>query len=140
MANFAERGTGDAVVTYENELLLRNKESTPIPYVIPPSTLLIESPAAVVERSVDAHGNRTVAEAFLEYLRSEAGQRIFAEYGFRPVKAGVTPPVQAQPLPPKLFTMADLGGWARAEQELYGPTGLWTSIFLADTAAKAARR
>ena len=68
MANFAERGTGDAVVTYENELLLRNKESEPIPYVIPPATLLIESPAAVVETSVESHGSRAVAEAFLEFL------------------------------------------------------------------------
>ena len=46
MANFAERGTGDAVVTYENEILLHNKgkrAGKPIPYVIPPATLLIES-------------------------------------------------------------------------------------------------
>ena len=57
MANFAERGTGDAVVTYENELLLHNqgKGKEPIPYVIPPATLLIEGPAAVVE----ARSNRT---------------------------------------------------------------------------------
>jgi sulfate transport system substrate-binding protein len=140
MANFAERGTGDAVVTYENELLLRNKESEPIPYVIPPSTLLIESPVAIVESSVDAHGNRAVAEAFLDFLGSDPGQRIFAEFGFRPVKPEVPPPGQAQPLPPRLFTMADLGGWARIERELYGPEGLWTSIFAADAGAKAARR
>jgi sulfate transport system substrate-binding protein len=140
MANFAERGTGDAVVTYENELLLRNKESAPIPYVIPPATLLIESPAAVVDTSVESHGNRLVAEAFLEFLLSEPGQRILAEYGFRPVKPEVAPPGQAQPMPSKLFTMADLGGWAKLEPELYGSKGLWTSIFLAHTGAKAAGR
>ena len=140
MANFAERGTGDAVITYENELLLRNRENAPIPYVIPPSTLLIESPAAVVETSVESHGNRAAAEALLGFLLSDQGQRIFAEYGFRPVKPEVPPPSQAQPLPPKLFTMADLGGWARIEQALYGPKGLWTSIFTADAGAKAAGR
>lgn len=140
MANFAERGTGDAVVTYENELLLRNKESSPISYVIPPRTLLIESPAAVVDAVVDQHGSRKVAEAFLEFLLSEKGQKIFADYGFRPVKEGVPPPAQAQPMPPKLFTMADLGGWAKLEQELYGPKGLWTSIFTADAGLKSAGR
>ena len=57
MANFAERQTGDAVVTYENELLFQNKEGKPIPYVIPRSTLLIESPAVLVEGSVERHGN-----------------------------------------------------------------------------------
>src|SRR5262249_24567780 len=115
-------------------------ENAPIPYVIPPATLLIESPAALVETSVEWHRNRPVAEAFLEFLLSEQGQRILADYGFRPVKPDVAPPGQAQPMPSKLFTMADLGGWARIEQELYGPKGLWTSIFLAHTGAQAAGR
>jgi sulfate transport system substrate-binding protein len=128
MANFAERQTGDAVVTYENELLLRGKEGEPIPYVVPPSTLLIESPAAIVEASVEQHENRPLVEAFLEFLRSAEGQKIFADYGFRPVtsEAGAAP--TALPKPEKLFTMADLGGWAKIEDELYGSKGLWTAI------------
>ena len=40
--------------------------------MIPPATLLIEGPAAVVESSVEAHGNRAVAEAFLEFLASDS--------------------------------------------------------------------
>jgi sulfate transport system substrate-binding protein len=140
MANFAERGTGDAVVTYENELLLRNRESQPIPYVIPPATLLIESPAAIVETAVDAHGSRGVAEAFLEFVHSDRGQQIVAEYGFRPVKSGVPAPAGAGALPSKVFTMSDLGGWAKLEQELYGPKGFWTSIFAAETSERVSRR
>jgi sulfate transport system substrate-binding protein len=140
MANFGERGTGDAVVTYENELLLRNKEGSAISYVIPPSTLLIEGPAAVVETSVESHGSRAVAVAFVDFLRSDRGQRIFAEYGFRPVNAEIAPPSQSQPLPQKLFRMADLGGWERVAEELYGPKGLWTSIFAGLARAKAAAR
>ena len=128
MANFAERKTGDAVVTYENELLLRSKEGEPIPYVVPPSTLLIESPAAIVETSVEQHKNRPLVDAFLEFLWSAEGQKIFADYGFRPVisDAGASP--SSLPKPEKLFTMADLGGWAKIEDELYGPKGLWTAI------------
>jgi len=140
MANFAERGTGDAVVTYENEILLHNKDKKgegKITYVIPPATLLIESPAAVVETSVESHGNRAVAEAFIEFLHSEDGQGIFAEYGFRPVKQGVVPPTGAGALPPKLFTMADLGGWAKLESELYGTNGIWTSIFTSEATSRA---
>jgi sulfate/thiosulfate transport system substrate-binding protein len=140
MANFAERGTGDAVVTYENELLLHNKESSPIPYVIPPATLLIESPAAIVDNSVESHRSRAVAQEFLEFLVSDEGQRIFADFGFRPVKPGSAAPSGAQALPARLFTMADLGGWTKIEQELYGPKGLWTSIFAANIAAKAEGR
>ncbi len=140
MANFAERGTGDAVVTYENELLLRNRESQPISYVVPPATLLIEGPAAVVETAVKLHGSRAVAEAFLQFVHSDQGQRIVADYGFRPVKPDAPAPAGAQALPPKLFTMADLGGWAKLEQELYGPKGLWTSIFTSETSERAAGR
>ena len=140
MANFAERGTGDAVVTYENELLLRNRESQPISYVVPPATLLIESPAAIVETAVELHKSRAVAEAFLEFVHSDHGQRIVAEYGFRPVKPDAPAPQGAQALPAKLFTMADLGGWAKLEQELYGPKGLWTSTFAAETSDRAAGR
>ncbi len=139
MANFAERGTGDAIVTYEDEILLHNKGEgkEAIPYVVPSATLLIEGPAAVVETSVESHGNRAVAEAFVEFLRSDQGQQIFADFGFRPVKAGLPAPSGAGPMPAKLFTMADLGGWAKLEQELYGSKGLWTSIFTAEASARA---
>jgi sulfate/thiosulfate-binding protein len=130
MGNFG-RMTGDVVVTYENELLLNNKVNEPIPYVIPNATLLIEGPAAIVESSVEAHGNRAVAEAFLAFLVSDEGQKIFAEFGFRPVTKGLGAPAGAQPMPSGLFTMADLGGWAKLEPELYGSEGLWTSIFTA---------
>jgi sulfate transport system substrate-binding protein len=128
MANFTERQTGDAVVTYENELLLRGKEGQPIPYMIPPSTLLIESPAAIVDSSVDRHQNRPLAEAFLDFLTSAEGQRIFAEYGFRPVNGETTASSGDRQTPQKIFTISDLGGWEKIEQELYGSEGLWTAV------------
>ena len=128
MANFAERKNGDAVVTYENEILLQSKEGEPIPYVIPPCTLLIESPTAIVESSVVRHGNRALAEAFLDYLLSAEGQRIFAEYGFRPIKPDAVSTSEKRPVPQKLLTMAELGGWAKVEEELYSSKGLWTKI------------
>ena len=123
-----ERGTGDALVTYENEVLLRRKQGREIPYVIPERTLLIESPAAVVDAYVEKHKNREVAEAFLAFLISPDGQAILGEYGFRPVDPKL-PDVTGKPLPPKLFTMADLGGWAGVKESVYGPEGLWTSVF-----------
>ena len=67
-----------------------------------------------------------MAEAFLEFLRSDEGQQILADYGFRPVNAGARANPSGPPCRRKLFTMADLGGWAKIEQELYGPKGLWT--------------
>jgi sulfate transport system substrate-binding protein len=142
MATF-ERGTGDAVVTYENELLLQRKiKGKAAPYVIPPATLLIEGPAALVEASVARHGNRDLAEAFLAFLRSEQGQRILVDYGFRPLDPMLDTDTDRRPLPPRLFTMADLGGWGKIKKELYEPGGVWDSLFTGQAAArgKDARR
>ncbi|HMB03101.1 MAG TPA: sulfate ABC transporter substrate-binding protein [Isosphaeraceae bacterium] len=129
MATF-ERGTGDAVVTYENELILQQRlKGDDLPYVIPPATLLIESPAAIVEDSVQRHGNRAVAEAFLAFLRSEEAQRLLVHYGFRPLDPKLDTAKGRQPLPPKLFTMKDLGGWSRINKEVYDAGGVWDSLF-----------
>jgi len=78
-ANF-ERGTGEALVTYENEMRLCRKLGREIPDVLPSATLLIEGPAAVVESSVARHGNRELAGAFLAFLHSADGQRILVEW------------------------------------------------------------
>ena len=124
-----ERGTGDAVVTYENELLVRRKfTANAIPYVTPAATLLIESPAAIVEASVVRHGNRAVAEAFFAFLKSDAGQTILADYGFRPTNHA-SQVADLPPLPPRLFTIRDLGGWPRVKQTVFDAGGVWSSTF-----------
>ncbi len=128
MANFVDRGIGDAVVSYENELALSKKYGKDIPYVIPSSTLLIESPIAIIDKSVDKHKNRELAEAFVAFAISAQGQRIFAEYGFRPMDPKV-PDATGKPTPREVFTVKELGGWKKLKSELYGPDGYWTQIF-----------
>jgi len=129
MATF-ERGTGDAVVTYENELLLQRKRTgQEAPYVVPPATLLIEGPAVVVDASVERHKNRAVAEAFLAFLRTEDAQRILSSYGFRPVDPKLDHEPGRPPLPTKLFTMKDLGGWKKINKDVYDPGGVWDQLF-----------
>ena len=124
MATF-ERGTGDAIVTYENELLLQRKMTgKEAPYVIPPATLLIEGPAAVVDTSVERHGNRKVAEAFVAFQQTVEAQRILASYGFRPLD----PKLDTLPKPPALFTMKDLGGWSKITKDVYDNGGVWDRL------------
>ena len=84
---------------------------------MPPATLLIENPGAIVEDMAKKHGNRELALAFIEFVKSENGQRILAEYGFRPKQGkGERSPGS----PAKLFTMDDLGGWERVKKQLDG--------------------
>jgi len=124
-----ERGIGDALVTYENELLLRKLQGREIPFIVPDATMLIENPAAVVDKNADKHGVRKLAEEFVAFLHSDEAQRSFARYGFRPVSEAVAREfAAAYPTPPMLFDIQYLGGWTHVRETLYGADGVWTQI------------
>ncbi|RKP53859.1 sulfate ABC transporter substrate-binding protein [Cohnella endophytica] len=128
MAAF-EYGVGDVIVTYENELLARIAQGVKYDIVVPPSTILIENPAAVVDRNADRHGVREVADAFIEYLYSDAAQKLFAEHGFRPVREELASSLDSQfPVPRDLFTIDYLGGWDRVKETLYSKRGVWYQV------------
>jgi len=124
-----ELGTGDAIVTYENEVLLRQLEGRDFPFVIPRATILIENPIAVVDKNVDKHGTRAVAEAFVEFCVTEEAQRSFAKYGLRPVVPSVFQEFQSKfPVPELLFDINYMGGWSGVFETIYGSKGVWTRI------------
>jgi sulfate/thiosulfate-binding protein len=124
-----ERGIGDAIVTYENEILLRQMEGKDLPYVVPKATILIENPTAVVDRNVDKHGTREVAEAFVEFCFTDQAQRSFAKFGFRPVSPKVAEEFKDKyPIPEMLFDINYLGGWGQVEKTIYGSNGVWTRV------------
>jgi sulfate/thiosulfate-binding protein len=122
-----ERGMGDVVVTYENEIIVGQRAGRRYDQVTPHATLRIDNPAALVDVYVDQHGRRALAEAFLEYLRSRAAQRIFAESGLRPVDPEVAAETRdSAPHVADLFTMDDLGGFATVKERLFSPGGEYT--------------
>lgn len=125
-SNF-ENGVGDAAITYENEALRAMEGGRKYDLILPPATLLIENPAAVVDKNADKHGVREVADAFVAYLTSAEAQRAFAKHHYRPVDETVAKEFAAQyPKPVKLFTIQDLGGWKKLETDVFGPGGAWT--------------
>ena len=124
-----ENGVGDTLVTYENEALLRQKEGKEFPFIIPDETILIENPVALIDKNVDKHQNRRVAEAFIDFLYTKESQRAFAKYGFRPVHKKVAKEVGRQfPTPKYLFDIDYLGGWNKVKEDLFGVNGVWTNI------------
>ena len=91
---------------------------------MPDSTILIENPIAVTAKT--AHP--TQAKAFVDFLYSAAGQKIYADNGYRPIVAS-TPGADKFPKPAQLFTIADLGGWTAATTKFFDPDkGLITTI------------
>lgn len=124
-----ERGVGDVALTYENEVLNLIRKGAKIDYVVPPSTIIIENSAAVVDEYAARHGVKDVADGFLDFLRSAEGQRILASYGFRPVHPDVERELTAQfPIPPDAFDIAYLGGWPKVEEEIFAAKALWDQV------------
>jgi sulfate/thiosulfate-binding protein len=124
-----ENGIGDALVTYENEILLRRLQGRDIPFVIPEATILIENPIAVIDTNVDKHGTRAAAEAFVEFTLTQEIQRTFARFGFRSVDEGVAAEFADQYIQPRLlFDIDYLIGWHTVHESIFGPNGVWTTI------------
>ncbi|MGF6886218.1 sulfate/thiosulfate-binding protein [Nocardia sp. GAS34] len=112
------QGTGDVLISYENEAIASVRQGDPIEYFVPPTTFKIENPFAVLKNS----HNLDKAVAFKDFLYTPAGQRAFADAGYRPVD----PQIAAQygkdfPQPQKLWTIADLGGWKKVDKQLFTP-------------------
>lgn len=122
-----ERGVGDVIVTYENELLPRITQGRPYELVFPAETVVVENPIAVIDRNADRHHVRDLADAFVSFLNGEEAQQAFVEFGFRPTNATVVKASAAAfTHPPHVFTIADLGGWDEVFAALFSPQGAWT--------------
>lgn len=67
ITNF-EKGVGDVAITYENEVLVGQKNGQDYELVIPPATILIENPVAVVDSYADKQGTHAAAEALVNFL------------------------------------------------------------------------
>src|SRR6185369_13711068 len=106
------QGQGDVLLTYENEAIKAEKEGEDVEYVIPPSTIQIETPIAVTKDASPA------AKAFLEYIWSDAGQELWAENGYRPVNPKLVDPKQF-PTPKDLFKIDEFGGWSKVNDEFF---------------------
>ncbi len=122
-----EKGIGDVAITYENEILLGQQRGQDYQLVIPHSTLLIETPVAVVDSYVDKHGTRAAAEAFVSFLFTAPAQQVFAQYGFRPVDAAVAQATASRfPVVADQFTVAQFGGWNQATTDFFtADTGIY---------------
>jgi sulfate transport system substrate-binding protein len=124
-------GTGDVLISYENEAIQAKQKGQAIDYVVPDDSFLIENPAAVTKTAGQA------AKDFLAFVESDAGQKIFVSKGYRPVLPrtptanvqGVNDPANPFPTVKTLTTIKDLGGWADVNKKYFDKTnGIITKI------------
>ncbi|QIG45633.1 sulfate ABC transporter substrate-binding protein [Nocardioides anomalus] len=124
-------GTGDVLLSYENEAILARQSGQDFDYVIPDETLSIENPCAVLKDAPQA------ATDFLDFQKSEDGQKLYAETGYRPLVdvpdlevEGANDPSDPFPAPGTLLTIDDdFGGWADANTKFFDENdGILTKI------------
>jgi sulfate transport system substrate-binding protein len=124
-------GTGDVLLSYENEAILAKQSGTDIDYVVPDSSLKIENSCAVTKDASQA------AQDFLDFQTSEQGQKLYAETGYRPLVdvrdlnvEGANDPTNPYPDPATLQTIdGDFGGWDEANTKFFDENdGLFTKL------------
>ena len=125
-------GTGDVLISYENEAILARQQGVAVDYFVPDQTMLIENPGAVLKTAPPR------AQLWLNYLLSAEGQTEFVKKGFRPVVSGLSnvqvpganDPANPFPTPKTLLTIdKDFGGWTAATTKFFDPTnGIVTQI------------
>ena len=129
---FVERGIGDVLISWENEAFLAQKElgQGKFEIVVPSLSILAEPPVALVDKTVDRHQTRAVAQAYLDYLYSETGQEIAAKNYYRPTLASVATKYQKQfPAVPLVKVDETFGGWQKAQKTHFADGGVFDQIY-----------
>lgn len=108
-----ELGAGDALVTYEQDVVLAQARGVPMEIIIPKRTILARHFAVILDINTTPE-ERSAADAFIKFLLSDQGQQIFRQFYLRPVVPESDVLTQVQ----DTFTEEDLGGWAQAYDSL----------------------
>jgi sulfate transport system substrate-binding protein len=129
---FVQRGIGDVLLSWENEAYLSLKELGPDKFEIvnPSVSILAEPPVAVVDKVVDHKGTRAVAQAYLEFLYTDAAQDIIGKDYYRPIGAAAKAKYASQFPNIQLFTIKDeFGGWTSAQKTYFADGGVFDQIY-----------
>jgi len=125
---FVQRGLGDVLLAWENEAFLAINELGPDKFevVTPTESILAEPPVTVIDKVADKRGTRKVAEAYLNFLYSDEGQKIAAKHYYRPINAKI--PTKLAKV--KLYTIDQaFGGWQKAQKTHFADGGTFDQIY-----------
>lgn len=130
---FAQRGIGDVLITFENEVYLTQKElgADTVDIVYPSSSIEAELPVAVVQKYAQKHGTEKLAKEYLSYLYSPEGQALAVKNYVRPRDAALLKKNAAIFKPITLYSVEkEFGGWQKAQQEHFADGGTFDQIYV----------
>ncbi|MGE8561005.1 MAG: sulfate ABC transporter substrate-binding protein [Acinetobacter sp.] len=133
---FAERGIGDVLLAWENEAHLALREQPGKFEIVTPSlSILAEPPVAIVEKNVEKHGTKYLAQGYLNFLYSPLGQEIAAKNFYRPRNDKVLAKYSNVFKPLKLVTIdKEFGGWDKVQKAHFENGGIFDQIVKANSA------
>jgi sulfate/thiosulfate-binding protein len=130
---FVQRGIGDVFLSWENEAFLALNELGPDKFeiVVPSLSILAEPPVTIVDKNVDKHGTREIAQAYLEFWYTPEGQRIAARNYYRPREPQhAAPEDRNRFVDVRLITIDDVfGGWQKAQKTHFADGGIFDQIY-----------
>lgn len=131
---FTNQGTGDVLITWENEAYytLTELEQGAFELIYPSLSIKAEPPVAVVPGNAKKDGQLQAAEDYLKYLYAPEGQRIVAKHFYRPVDATAADPADiARFKQIEMLTIDDpiFGGWDQAQPKHFDAGGLFDQIY-----------
>lgn len=130
---FVQRRIGDVLLAWENEAFLAIDQygTDQFEVVVPPISILAETPVTVVDKTVEKRGTRDLAEAYLNYLYSPVGQKLAAQYYYRPFQSEYADPKDLERFPKleRLSVDEAFGGWHKAQAEHFDDGGTFDQIY-----------
>lgn len=130
---FTRNHIGDVLLAWENEAFLTLKETGTDDFeiVVPSLSILAEPPVTVVDRNVERNGTRELAEAYLNHLYSDEGQRIAGKHFYRPRNPVIAAEFSQQFPELELVSIdQEFSGWKSAHQRFFAEGALFDQIYL----------
>jgi len=128
---FSKQGQGDALINYENEIILAKSKGEKLDYTVPDVNISIDTPVSIVDKNVDKHGTREAAEAFVKFLFTPEAQQEFVKLGYRPIDAAAAAQKENTdkfPAVKTLATIKDYGGWNDFQKKFFDDGGVFDTI------------
>ncbi|MCQ1850707.1 sulfate ABC transporter substrate-binding protein [Neorhizobium galegae] len=129
---FVERETGDVLITFEAETrgIVKQYGADKVQSVIPSVSLLAEFPVAVVDKVAKKHGTEALAKSYLDFLYTEEGQRIAAQFGHRVNNEKVAGEFKDQFPAIRLVKVDDVfGGWDKIQKDHFASGGTLDKLY-----------
>lgn len=130
---FVQRNIGDVLLAWENEAFLAVEElgKDKFEIVVPSISILAEPPVTLIDKFADKHGNRDLAQAYLEYLYSPIGQRLAAKHYYRPYDPSLVDPEDLKRFPKVELLSIDavFGGWKKVQAQHFDDGGIFDQIY-----------